>query len=146
MPNVGVVLPHALIASNVSMAPRGRLLIFRWTRMASIDSEELGTGSRTPPVSAWAAVALGVLAFVLANWPLVHRVEVADIETVSTGLNLLLAGALPWFLQWAALALAFGLLAKRMTELDRSLILAVVLVPLVIGTRSEEHTSELQSH
>lgn len=51
-----------------------------------------------------AAVALGVSAFILAQWPPVHRAGAADLDTVSVGLNFAIAGGLPWLLQWAALA------------------------------------------
>jgi hypothetical protein len=104
--------------------------------MASL---EPGTTRRWVPFKAWrpmalAAFALGVLAFILAQWPPVHRATgVGDLETVSMGLNLLIAGGLPWFLQWASLAILFALLVGRLGYLDLRTTVAVVLFPLAVG-------------
>lgn len=105
--------------------------------MASL---EHGTAQRWLPFKAWrpmtlTAFALGVLAFILAQWPPVHRaVGVDDLETVSMGLNFFIAGALPWFLQWAALAVLFTLLIGHLGYLDRGTTVAVALFPLAVGS------------
>jgi hypothetical protein len=79
------------------------------------------------------ALVLGVLAYILAQWPPVYRAGVGDLETVSMGLNLVIAGGLPWFLQWASLAVLFTLLIGHLGYLDRRTTIAVVFFPLAIG-------------
>jgi len=88
---------------------------------------------RTAGQIALMAFALGVSAFILAQWPQVHRTGVDELETVNIGLNLLIAGGIPWLLQWASLALLFILLAGRLGYLQPRTMIAVALIPLAVG-------------
>jgi hypothetical protein len=79
------------------------------------------------------AILLALAAFVLAQWPSVARIDVADLTSSLIGQRMLIAGALPWFLQWAALAVLCHLIARRIGNAHHSRALVAVLVPLAVG-------------
>jgi hypothetical protein len=77
-------------------------------------SEESSTPIVTQPATKLWLVAL---AFVLLSWILGHHISLPanseGLMKVNYGLHLFLSGALPWLLQWAALALLFRSVAGR---------------------------------
>ena len=98
--------------------------------MAAMQSKRW-TVFRARYVSLLTAFGLAVVAFILAQWPPVHRGKIAGPGAVSIGLNLLIAGALPWLLQWASVALIFGSLTRHTKYLDLRTTIAVVMLPLM---------------
>jgi len=105
-------------------------------QVASImpDAEGRYTVFRIRSAAVLTAFALMVLAFLLAQWPPVRRASsISDLETVSVGLNLLIAGALPWLLQWGALALICASLTRQIAFIDRSSTVAAMVLPLAVG-------------
>jgi hypothetical protein len=82
---------------------------------------------------ALACVLLGV-AWTVAHRPPVHRAGgLDDIESISTGYNLLAAGGLPWLLQWAAIALALVALTHQYRHFRGTDVLIGTLTPLLVG-------------
>jgi len=98
------------------------------------DAEPRFTVTRIRHVAVLTAFALMVMAFMLAQWPPVRSASDRDIKTVSMGLNLVIAGGLPWFLQWASLAVLLTLLIGHRSYLDRRETIAVVVSPLAVGS------------
>jgi len=96
--------------------------------------EKRGGVFRTWHATTLTALTLAVSSFILANWPPIRRATVAELETVSVGVNLLIAGALPWFLQWGVLAIVSFSLIRRRAHLDRRTTVAVVILPLAVGS------------
>lgn len=85
-------------------------------------------------VFALIAVAGLVAAWIMARRPPVQRAETLDqIESVSAGYNFLVAGALPWLVQWAALAVLTGAVARAWYRVNWGAVLLGALFPLVIG-------------
>lgn len=104
--------------------------------MASLEPGEVERWRASKPwrPMAVAAIALGALAFSLAQWPLVYRAGLGDFENASAGLTLIIAGGFPWFLQWASLAMLFTVLVRHQGYLDRRTTIAVVVLPLAVGS------------
>ena len=80
--------------------------------------------SRLWPLAIAAAFALGLLAFLQAQ---LLPVYLSEHGRRSVGLGLLLAGAIPWFLQWCSLAILFGVATDKYIEdnVETSSVIAV---------------------
>jgi hypothetical protein len=98
------------------------------------------------PKLRWNQYTLGTLLVVLlsasvlgSSWALAQRrfgpevSSIDDVTTVSVGRSLLVTGALPWLLQWAALATALFPFCRRFLGLRRQEAVAVTVVPLAVG-------------
>ncbi|MAG93118.1 MAG: hypothetical protein CMJ48_05150 [Planctomycetaceae bacterium] len=90
---------------------------------------------KTPPII---ALILLALSWLLATWPPTDRFGAAgstvQIDDISAGFNLLMAGALPWLLQWAAIAVLAYALCRAKLGFKRSYAWAVISVPLLTAS------------
>ncbi len=90
---------------------------------------------RIPAISASILLAVSWL---LATWPPIDRFGAAsstvELEDISAGFNLLIAGALPWLLQWAAIAVVIYALCRTKLGFKRSHAWAVISFPLVTAS------------
>jgi hypothetical protein len=79
------------------------------------------------------ALMLLAAAWAWARWAPIRRAPEFEFEEVSIGVNLLIAGAVPWFVQWAGVTcLLVGLFSFRW-GLDRRVVLTAAAVPLIVG-------------
>jgi hypothetical protein len=77
------------------------------------------------------ALFLLALSWYLAKWP---PIGPAHLDSRDMGLRLLIAGAVPWYLQWAGLAIlaTYALLGRL--GCDREITSGAIVVPLIVGS------------
>lgn len=102
-------------------------------------SKVVGDSQHRPPLivtGTIAGFAIGLLAvaWVLANDPLIVRAKTADqIRSVSVGMNLLVAGAMPWLAQYLGTAAIVSLLAARRKRFSPAQMAFGCSIPLIYG-------------
>lgn len=73
------------------------------------------------------------LSWALARWAPIRRAPDVELEEVSVGLNLLVAAAVPWLLQWAGVVLLFLGARRFVPSINRRLVFMGAVVPLLVG-------------
>ncbi len=95
-------------------------------------SEGRQPGSRKCAPFLVAAILLAA-AWAWAQWAPIRRAPEFEVENISSGVNLLVASALPWFLQWAGVVALFLGASRLIRRLDRRSVLMGASVPLIMG-------------
>ncbi|NLS93708.1 MAG: hypothetical protein GXX96_16230 [Planctomycetaceae bacterium] len=81
----------------------------------------------------FAVLVLLAASWAWARWALIRPAPEFEFDEGSFSVNLLIAGAVPWFVQWAGIAcLLVGFLSSRW-GLDRRAVLKAAGVPLIVG-------------
>jgi len=94
----------------------------------------LGGSSRRSRVLVLLGVVLLGISWVLAQWPPTHRAKsAAEIESVSTGLNILISGLLPWLVQWLGLGTLSFAVAGNFPTVKRRFVAFAIIMPLLVG-------------
>jgi hypothetical protein len=89
---------------------------------------------RKAVVAVLLAFALLAAAWILAQYPPVQQAkEVEQVWSLPTGQILLVAGGLPWLLQWAGLAVLTVAVARGRFRVNWGAVLLGVLLPLCVG-------------
>ena len=98
------------------------------------DGEGRQQDLRRTRVPFFVGVLLLASSWALARWAPIPRVPEYDLEDVSVGVNFLVAGALPWCIQLAGIAMLFLGVSRYLRGVDRRCVVMGAAVPLLIGS------------